>query len=101
MPSETPRVRSTRGREHWLAARERGLQRYVAIGALRRGIPMALLTLGMLEIFEGGSFTRERLLSADFAERVVFVFAVFLAGGALSAFARWKAFESLYGDDST
>jgi len=101
MPDQTPRVATTRGHEQWLAARERGLRRYLVIGALRRGIPMALMTLALLELFEGDGFTRDRLLSADFAERVVLVLAVFLAGGALSAYARWKASESLYDDDST
>lgn len=92
---------ATRSREEWRKAQEQGLGRFMAFGALRRGIPMALMVLLALELFEGGSFDRARLLSAAFVERVFFVFGVFLAGGALSAFARWKSFEALYGDDSS
>lgn len=89
------------GRDVWRKTREQGLQRYILLGALRRGIPMSLITIGALELFESGGFTNARLTSPEFAERVLFVFAVFLAGGALSAFARWKAYESLYGDDTS
>jgi hypothetical protein len=88
-------------RAEWERTKEQGMQRFILAGAVRRGVPMALIVLALLEVMEGGSFTRERLVSADFAERVLFVFAVFLAGGAISAWARWKSFESLYGDDST
>lgn len=78
------------------------MNRFIVTGALRRGIPMSLAVLALLEVIDGPGFSRERLLSADFAERVLFVFAVFFVGGAISAFARWKSFEALYdGDDST
>ena len=90
------------GRDEWRKAQAVGLRSYLVMGALRRGIPMALLVLALLETVDGPGFSRARLLSADFAERVLFIFSVFLAGGAVSAFARWKSFESLYGDrDST
>jgi hypothetical protein len=89
-------------RDEWVRAKQQGLQRFIVVGALRRGIPMALLVLAILEIMDGPGLSRERLLSPDFAERVLFCFSVFLAGGALSSFARWKSYEALYGDrDST
>jgi hypothetical protein len=86
------------GPEEWRKAQAVGLRSFVVAGALRRGIPMALLVLAFLETVDGPGFSRARLLSADFAERLLFVFSVFLAGGALSSFARWKSLESLYGD---
>jgi hypothetical protein len=79
--------------------RARGMQRFLLVGALRRGIPMALIALAIVEVFEPGDFTGERIASAAFAKNVLLFFALFLAGGALSAFGRWKAYESLYGDD--
>jgi len=90
------------GPEEWRKARAVGLRSFLVTGALRRGIPMALLVLVLLETVDGPGFSRARLFSVDFAERVLFVFSVFLAGGTLSSFARWKSLESLYGDrDST
>jgi hypothetical protein len=90
------------GQDEWHKARAVGLRSFVVTGALRRGIPMALLVLALLETVDGPGLSRARLVSADFAERVLFVFSVFLAGGALSSFARWKSLESLYGNrDST
>jgi hypothetical protein len=92
---------ATRSQKEWAKAQEQGLGRFMAIGALRRGIPMSVMVLLLLELFEGGSFDRARMLSGAFAERVLLVFAVFLAGGALSAFARWKSYEALYGDEDS
>lgn len=91
----------TSGQQEWERIQGEGLQRYLVIGALRRGLPMAFVVLGVLELMEGGTFTRDRLLSAAFLERLVVVFAVFLAGGAISAYARWKSKEALYGRDSS
>lgn len=91
----------SRSREQWRKAREQGMRRFVIVGALRRAIPMSLIVLVVLELFEGGAFTRERVVSAAFLQRVLFVFAVFLAGGALSSWARWKAYESLHGGGSS
>jgi hypothetical protein len=91
----------TQRRAQWRKTREQGMPRFIAIGALRRGVPMGALVLLALEIMEGGSFTAERFASGAFVERVLFVFAVFLAGGALSAFGRWKSNEALHGDGSS
>jgi hypothetical protein len=88
--------------EQWRRVREQGMQRFVLRGALQRALPMTLITMALLELLEGRSFTRERLLSGDFFERVLFVLAVFLVGGALSTYARWKSLEALFGgEDST
>ena len=89
------------GREEWQRIQALGLQRFVILGALRRAIPMTLLALALLELFEGGGFTRERLLSAAFLERLMLALTVFLIGGAISSYARWRSFEALYGDGST
>ena len=92
----------TSGRDDWRDAQAGGLRRFLVLGALRRGIPMAIGVLALLEVIDGPGVTRERLLSAEFGERVLFVFTVFLLGGAASSFARWKSLEALYADrDST
>lgn len=91
----------THGQREWERIREQGLQRFVALGALRRGIPMSLAVILGLELMEGGSFTRHRLMTPEFLERVAMVFVIFLLGGALSSFARWKSHEALYGRDSS
>ena len=39
------------------------------------------------------------MASAAFLGRIALVFGVFLAGGAISSFARWKSHEALYGRD--
>ena len=88
-------------RDEWNAAKAGGLGRFVVTGALRRGIPMSLAVLVLLEVIDGPGFSRDRLLSTDFALRVLFVCSVFLVGGAISAFARWKSFQALYDDDSS
>ena len=85
-------------RDEWDRIRARGLRRFVVIGALRRGIPMAIGVVLLLEILQGNTLTRERLTSPEFAERVLVCLLVFVAGGALSAFARWKSHEALFGD---
>jgi hypothetical protein len=91
----------TPGREEWRKIQALGMQRFVLTGAVRRAIPMALFALVLLELLEGGSFDRARLASAAFLERVLFVLVVFLIGGAISSYARWRTYQSLYGDGST
>jgi hypothetical protein len=81
--------------------RTQGLPRVVLLGALRRGVPMAIVVTLLLELIEGGTLDRARLLAPAFLERAALVLVVFLLGGALSSFARWKSFEALFGDDST
>lgn len=89
-------------RDQWQRIKAGGLPRFVLVGALRRAIPMTIAVIVLLEMFEGGTFTRERITSAAFLGRIALVLGVFLAGGALSSFARWKSHEALYGrDDST
>ena len=89
------------GRDEWRRIQAQGMRRFLVQGALRRAIPMTILALVLLELFEGGAFTRERLASAAFLERLVLALAVFSAGGAISAYARWRSFQALYGDGST
>lgn len=87
--------------DQWEKIKAGGLPRFVLAGALRRAVPMTIVVLVLLEIVEGGTFTRERLASAAFLGRFALVFGVFLAGGALSSFARWKSHEALYGRDAS
>lgn len=94
-------VPATHRQEQWEKVKAAGLPRFVVLGALRRAIPISIAVIVLLEIFEGGSFTRERLASAAFLGRVALVFGVFLAGGAISSFARWKSHEALYGRDTS
>ena len=88
-------------RDQWEKIKAGGLQRFVLVGALRRAIPMTIAVIVLLEIFEGGAFTSERVASAAFLGRIALVFGVFLAGGAISSFARWKSHEALYGRDAS
>lgn len=78
--------------------RVQGLGAFVARGALRRGLPMALGVIVVLELLEGGSFDRARLLTTAFLGRVAWVAVVFLVAGAVASFARWKSLEALYAD---
>jgi uncharacterized membrane protein YecN with MAPEG domain len=84
-------------RDEWEGIKARGLLRFVLVGALRRAIPMSIAIVVLLEMLEGGTFTSERVGSAAFLGRVALVFGVFLTGGAISSFARWKSHEALYG----
>jgi hypothetical protein len=88
-------------REEWQRIQSQGMQRFLVIGALRRALPMTGIALVLLEVFEPGSFTRERLVSSAFLGRVLFALTLFLIGGAISSYARWKSFQALYGDRST
>lgn len=88
-------------RDQWEKIKAAGLPRFVLAGALRRAIPMTIAVVVVLELFEGGTFTNERLASAAFLGRVAMVFAVFLTGGAISSLARWKSHEALYGSDAS
>lgn len=87
--------------QEWERIKAGGLPRFLAIGAVRRAIPMTIGVIVLLELFEGGTFTRERLESAAFLGRVALVLGVFLTSGAISTFARWKSHEALYGDDAS
>jgi hypothetical protein len=96
-------VRSARlpGREEWRRIEAQGLHRFLLGGAIRRAIPMTILALFVIELFNPGGFTRERLTSGEFLGRVAFVLTVFLIGGVATTYARWKTCQSLYGGGST
>ena len=48
-------------RSEWQRIRARGLPRFVALGALRNGVPMTIVVTFLLELFAGTTLTRERL----------------------------------------
>ena len=81
----------------WGRMQQLGLPAFVARGALRHGIPMAIVIVLLIEVVTGGTFSRERLTSAEFLGRALLCLVVFSASGAISSFARWKAAESLFG----
>ncbi len=81
----------------WGWMQQLGIGRYVLRGALRHGIPMAIVVALLIEAVSGGTFSRERLTSAEFLGRGLLCLAVFSASGAISSFARWKSAESLFG----
>jgi len=81
----------------WGRMQQLGLPGFVLRGALRHGIPMAIVVVVLIEVVTGGTFSRERLTSAEFLGRALLCLVVFSASGAISSFARWKAAESLFG----
>ena len=81
----------------WGGMQQLGLPRFVLRGALRHGIPMAIVVAVLIEVVSGGTFSRTRVTSVEFLGRALLCLAVFSASGAISSFARWKAAESLFG----
>jgi len=80
----------------WDRMQRMGRRQYVLRGALRHGIPMAIVVAVLIEVVSGGAFTRERITSAEFLERALLCLVVFSASGAISSFARWKSVEALF-----
>lgn len=86
-------------REDWEVARRDGLPRFLLRqGVLMRGIPMALLTAILIQMAQGG-LEPSAFLSASFHQRFLLALAVFSAGGAVSAYAHWKALEKRFGSE--
>lgn len=81
----------------WGRMQQMGRRQYVLRGALRHGIPMAIVVTALIEVVSGGTFSRERITSLEFVERALLCLVVFSASGAISSFARWKSAESLFG----
>ena len=86
-------------RSEWEQIRARGLQRFLVLGALRNGVLMTLVVTFLLELFAGTTLTRERLASSEFLTRTALCLLVFGLSGALSAYARWRSREALFGKD--
>lgn len=84
-------------REEWERTRARGLVRYMLVRALLRGVPMAITLVLLLELLQGRAIDRELLLDRSFEWRLWIAAALFSLGGALSAFARWKSLDMLFG----
>lgn len=84
-------------RNEWQQIQEGGLQRYVAIGALKHALFMTVLVTVLLELFAGTTITRERLMSSEFLFRTGLCLLVFGASGAISSYARWRSNQSLFG----
>jgi hypothetical protein len=81
----------------WDRMQQLGFRRFVLRGALRHGIPMAIVVVLLIELISGTTLSRERLASAEFLGRALLCLVVFSASGAVSSFARWKSAESLFG----
>jgi hypothetical protein len=84
-------------RTEWDRMQRLGFRHFVLRGALRHGIPMAVVVVLLLEVISGTTLSRERVTSGEFGFRVLLCLAVFSASGAISAVARWKSAESLFG----
>jgi hypothetical protein len=91
----------SRGREgsraEWEQIRERGLPRYLLWRGILRGIPMAVCLILLLELLQGRSIDRELLLDRAFEWRLWSAALLFSLGGALSAFARWRSLDAVFG----
>ena len=84
------------GRVRWERIRRTGKASYLLTQGVLRGLPMALLVIGLLEILTGAD--PARLRDPELYQRLVMAAVLFSAGGALSAWARWKGMEARYGD---
>jgi hypothetical protein len=84
-------------RNEWQQIQQGGLQRYVALGALKHGLFMTVLVTILLELFAGTTLTRERVTSSEFLFRTGLCLLVFGASGAISSYARWRSNQSLFG----
>ena len=84
-------------RTEWQRMQQMGFRHFVLRGALRHGIPMAIVVVLPLEVVGGTTLSRERAMSGEFLSRVLLCLAVFSASGAISSVARWKSAESLFG----
>jgi hypothetical protein len=84
-------------RSDWERVQARGLPRFMVLGALRNGILMTVIVTFLLELFAGTTLTRERLASREFLLRTGLCLLVFGLSGALSAYARWRSREALFG----
>ena len=81
----------------WDRMQALGFSRFVLRGALRHGIPMAVVVVLLIEVVSGTTLSRERVTSGEFLARVLLCLVVFTASGAISSLARWKSAESLFG----
>lgn len=87
-------------RDEWEEARRAGLARFLLHhGALRRGLPMALVAVLLIQAAEGG-LDPGGLATPRVALRFLLAWAVFALGGALSAYAHWRALERRFGPGS-
>ena len=84
-------------RSEWEQIQQGGLQRYIAMGALKHGLFMTVVVTFLLELFGGTTLTRERVTSSEFLLRTGLCLLVFGASGAISSYARWRSHESLFG----
>jgi hypothetical protein len=84
-------------RSEWQQIRALGLPRFVALGALRNGVLMTLVVTFLLELLAGTTLTRDRLTSREFLLRTGLCLLLFGLSGAVSAYARWRSREALFG----
>lgn len=90
--SEPRAPRST----EWQRMRAEGRTRFVLRhGILVRGVPMALVTILLLQAYQG-ELGLEMLASPGFHARLLGALVLFSVGGVLSAWARWKSFEARF-----
>ena len=88
-------------RAEWERIRDQGLVRHLLVRGVLRGTPMAIALILLLEVLQGRSIDRELLLDRAFEWRLWTAAALFSVGGALSAFARWKALDASFGAGSS
>ena len=82
------------GRVRWQRIRDGGKVSYLLNQGVMRGFPMAVAVIAAVEVLSGAG--PERLRDPALYERLLMAGGVFSAGGALSAWARWKGMEARY-----
>ncbi len=87
-------------RAEWERIRARGRARFLLWnGVMARGVPMAIATVLLIQAFQG-ELGMGMLVSRGFHARLLGALLLFSAGGALSAFARWKSLELRFQEES-
>jgi hypothetical protein len=86
-------------RREWQRIRARGLPAFLLVrGVLYRGIPMAIAVVLLLGLVKGDGSVAAMLRDPGFVGRLIVATALFSLGGIVSAYARWRALDTRFGE---
>jgi hypothetical protein len=84
-------------RAEWDRIRRSGVWPWALQRGLARGIPMGLLILVALELVQGRTLDARMFTDPALLGRLALAIALFSVGGAVSAYARWRALDLRFG----
>lgn len=84
-------------RAEWERIRAQGVGRFALVRGLRRGIPMGLVLIFLLEVLQGRTPGPEWLRDPGLLARFALALLLFSLGGMVSAYARWRALDARFG----